>query len=425
MAQYTQSDFQQGPQYGELKDREITDWSPDVSQVNIGQMLQNPPLAPFCLGGRPEMRAYDPSVRERLAGWLIGDNPSVGRRGLISGLLGSSGLGIGFGLLDLTPAGIPFAVNEAIRARDPQAAVLAIVPGSAAGRAAMAAERSAVRGARELYNIENASRYTSMYNPPVKPLRPFEMDYPKGAPGEPGSRLTVDIDGKPLTAKYVVGRRVVGGADETLSPAELNAVTQATIGSLPEAVAQGALPKDAIGVYRTVPGPEGLRREIGVLKTLPEDTAKMAVDHEVGHMIDDLTGKYQRLDKGIAVSGIPQDGIKKELYQVYHDLNDPSSRRGQITPRRLQTRPEDFGYSGNDIEPEYMAEAIRAYLADPNYMKTMAPGTAARVREYVRNSPRLSKILQFNTLAPFLGAAGGAGMMAASDGSDPRSPDQI
>lgn len=347
----------------------------------------------------------------------------MGRRGLISGLLGSTGLGVGFELLDLTPAGIPFAVNEEIRARDLQAAVLAIVPGSAAGRTAMAADRGIVRGARELHNIENASRYTSMYNPPAKPLWPFEMDYPKGAPGEPGSRLAVDVDGQPLTARYIAGRRVVGGPDEAFTLAELDAITQAAIGQLPEAVAQGALPRNAIGVYRKVPRPEGLRREIGVLKTLPSDTRGKAVAHEVGHMIDDLTGDYLRLDQGIAVNGIPQNGIKKELYQVYHDLNDPSSRRGEITPRRLQTRPEDFGYRGNDIEPEYMAEALRAYLTDPNYMKTMAPGTAARLREYVRNSPQLSTILQLNSFAPFLGAAGGAGMMAASD-DDQRSPDQ-
>lgn len=118
------------------------------------------------------------------------------------------------------------------------------------------------------------------------------------------------------------------------------------------------------------------------------------------------------------MSAIPQDGIKKELYQVYHDLNDPSSRRGVTTARRFQTRPEDFGYKGNDIAPEYMAEALRAYMADPNYMKTMAPGTAARLRKYVRSHPQLSKILQLNTFAPFLGAVGAAGLAASPDDDD-------
>jgi hypothetical protein len=46
-----------------------------------------------------------------------------------------------------------------------------------------------------------------------------------------------------------------------------------------------------------------------------------------------------------------------------------------------------------------MADAIRAYMADPNYLKTVAPKTAARIREFVNENPRLSKIIQFNSLA--------------------------
>jgi hypothetical protein len=42
---------------------------------------------------------------------------------------------------------------------------------------------------------------------------------------------------------------------------------------------------------------------------------------------------------------------------------------------------------------------IRAYLADPNYLKTVAPKTAAAVREAVNSHPVLSKIIQFNTMA--------------------------
>ena len=45
-----------------------------------------------------------------------------------------------------------------------------------------------------------------------------------------------------------------------------------------------------------------------------------------------------------------------------------------------------------------MAEAIRAYLADPNYLKTVAPKTAAAIREAVNSHPILSKIIQFNTM---------------------------
>jgi len=46
---------------------------------------------------------------------------------------------------------------------------------------------------------------------------------------------------------------------------------------------------------------------------------------------------------------------------------------------------------------EYMAEAIRAYMADPNYIKTVAPQTAARIRQYVNSEPRLNHVIQFNS----------------------------
>lgn len=43
-----------------------------------------------------------------------------------------------------------------------------------------------------------------------------------------------------------------------------------------------------------------------------------------------------------------------------------------------------------------MAEAIRAYLANPNYLKTVAPDVAARIRSSVNANPELSPHIQFN-----------------------------
>ena len=47
---------------------------------------------------------------------------------------------------------------------------------------------------------------------------------------------------------------------------------------------------------------------------------------------------------------------------------------------------------------EYIAEAIRTYMIDPNYIKSVASDTAARIREYVNSNPRLNKMLQFNSI---------------------------
>jgi len=64
----------------------------------------------------PTMQAYQPSARDRLARALMGDSTSQARRNMVEGLFGSTGLGsTGMGLVDLTPAGIPLAGNEAQR----------------------------------------------------------------------------------------------------------------------------------------------------------------------------------------------------------------------------------------------------------------------------------------------------------------------
>ena len=59
-----------------------------------------------------------------------------------------------------------------------------------------------------------------------------------------------------------------------------------------------------------------------------------------------------------------------------------------------------------------MAEAIRAYMADPNYLKTVAPEVAARIRAAVNTDPILSPHIQFNSLAGLLAAGAGGGFLA-------------
>jgi hypothetical protein len=69
----------------------------------------------------PTLRPYEPSWRDRLATFLMGDaRPSPERRRFVEGLTGSSGLGsIGMGLADFVPGlGNVLAGNEAKRAYD-------------------------------------------------------------------------------------------------------------------------------------------------------------------------------------------------------------------------------------------------------------------------------------------------------------------
>jgi hypothetical protein len=95
-----------------------------------------------------------------------------------------------------------------------------------------------------------ASRSAGLYNPPVQPLRPFEADYPSGKwpggpPADAAGRLTQDIDGRPLVARWVVGRNVVGGKDQAVPAAELDAVGRAATGRGFEAAPPREIGSDA------------------------------------------------------------------------------------------------------------------------------------------------------------------------------------
>jgi hypothetical protein len=116
--------------------------------------------------------------------------------------------------------------------------------------------------------------------------------------------------------------------------------------------------------------------------------AERVIAHEVGHLIDDLAGR------------IPTTGLNTELRQVYNTLNTGWERTRHLTG------PQHLGYRGDDVPKELMAEALRAYMSNPNYLKTVAPRTAAAIREAVNSHPSLSRIVQLNSLAGMLGAGG-------------------
>jgi hypothetical protein len=238
-------------------------------------------------------------------------------------------------------------------------------------------------------NSTFASKNASIFDPPNKPLRAFEADYPNGAMADESGRLTHDIDGRPITAKTVVGRRMVGGEDEAFSPAQLDALSEALFGNKPEIVASREIGGDA-GRFKVSHDTDGNAvYQPFVSSLLTAEQAPRVAGHEIAHGIDYFGGHGR--------TGIPTDGLSRELGTVYHDLNDASWRRGQPTRPGLQTTPESFGYKGENLRAENMAEAIRSYMADPNYIKTIAPKTAERIRQYVNDNPRLSGTIQFNS----------------------------
>lgn len=241
--------------------------------------------------------------------------------------------------------------------------------------------REATSGAESL-----ASRSVSLYDPPVKTPRPFTADYPAGAPADAAGRLTADTEGRPLTARYVVGRKVVGGEDVSLSPAEYDALTEAGTGKPSTQVASRIIQGNA---GRTlVDRVTGLPVEVHLNRNLRPDKVALVHAHENAHVIDQLAGQ------------IPTKGLSDELKGVYNTLNNPNRAEGgaEAASWGKPVTPQVLGYKAEEIPREYRVEAIRAYMADPNYLKTVAPRTAAAIRQAVNSHPTLSKIIQFNTM---------------------------
>jgi hypothetical protein len=238
-----------------------------------------------------------------------------------------------------------------------------------------------------------------LYDPPPKPHRPFEADYPRTPRADASGRLLEDIEGRKLVAKYIVGPRTLNGPDETLTPAQLGKVTEALTGSQPRRVGQEELPQNVIGRYFS-PTKEHPFREMVILRSVDPVTRRRAVAHESGHMFHAIAGGRAPF-RGT-------DDIIDELFIIYNDLNNPILNAVRATGKEPDLAsspvfrnfgPKARGYRDEKVAEELLAEGFRAYFADPNYMKTVAPKTAAAIREFVNSHPELSKIIQFNTLA--------------------------
>jgi hypothetical protein len=95
-------------------------------------------------------------------------------------------------------------------------------------------------------------------------------------------------------------------------------------------------------------------------------------------MIDDFAAG----PKGMSIRG-----LKPEFETVYSTIN--SGQEG-LRPPKL---PQDFGYPRQEVTSEMVADAIHAYLTNPNYFKTVALRAAAAIRALWLH-PQLSKLIQ-------------------------------
>lgn len=372
---------------------------------------------------------YQPSWRDRLAQALMGDGrPSPARESFVRGLTGSAGLsGTGMGVLDATPLGAGFAVDDFRNAEtmtDRVMAGLAVLPTAASVAKPAARAMGDILGYMRPKTAANlAAKPSSMYDPPSRLPRAFEEDYPNGAQVNAAGNITRTIDGDPINpGAYVVGRAQDGGSDVALPGEALDKIAKAGTGRGLVVVPEGGLGKDS-GRYRKArlssdewealkpwerEASDGFRRSIDV--TINPDPAafERAARHEVSHLVNDIAGTGNVTKHGKPTIKRIDSAFQAELDAIYDHLNRPEKWKGGLFT------PGDKKYPKAEWADEYAAEAVRAYMTDPNYMKTVAPNTAKAIRKVNKNET-LNKVIQFNALA-WPGAALGVSAYRQNEG---------
>jgi hypothetical protein len=292
--------------------------------------------------------------------------------------------------------------ETAAAAGEPGAPAQAATPGD---RPATTAERPAGAMAAEDGSLSGSDapppsvriaegRGSGMYAPPGAPQRPFNFDYRETPRTDDSGRLLKDIEGRPLGARFVVGRQFAGKGDVPMTRAQMEAALMDLDIRLAE-VSKFPLDLDDENTSGIYLGDER-RRPVGdvlIKSTQSAEDRNLSLAHEFGHAIDHHASWFSDYLTRAEID---------ELRKVY------AAVRGRGRKKLIQ--PEDFGYSPNDVKGELAAEGFRAYLMDPNWFKAVAPRSATRFRAEVNRNKYLKHIIQFNSL-------GAAGLLSAGAGS--------
>ncbi len=276
----------------------------------------------------------------------------------------------------------------------------AVVPVESKAAPARTHDRSTANlDASEAARMTAGGEDAGMYEPPRKRQRPFAEDYPGDALTDRQGRLRHDIEGRPLRAAFVAGRRLLRKADERLSPDDIKkALAQLNINL--DYRDPRAFRERIGGEYYDYNSPKGSPfGDITINTKYKTSDQDIITAHEFGHAIDHFAGWFS--DK------LTSEEID-ELRDVYSDL------RGGWKKGAPRKQPEDFNYGVNKVNVELVAEGLRAYMSNPNYFKTVAPKAAATFRAAVNKNTLLKKVIQLNSL----GAIGLAGAGIRSQDQD-------
>src|SRR5262249_15275524 len=146
---------------------------------------------------------------------------------------------------------------------------------------------------------ERSSPWIAPFPPIPRPPRDFSLDYPKevlfdeagnlrkDVVDEAGNLLK-DIKGRPLTAKYIVGRRKLGEKDQGLSQNDIYSILGRDFDADVMPVPKSNLIPGTIGnTYMSNPP------VVKFWGDLPQDQTNTTLAHEMGHVIDEVVGRIE------------------------------------------------------------------------------------------------------------------------------------
>ncbi len=136
-----------------------------------------------------------------------------------------------------------------------------------------------------------ASSTPLIYNPLGKALRPLAKDYPNGAEFRPDGRIARDVEGRELNAPFVAGRVSGTGAEQAITPAQYDAISEAALGGPSLGVSKSRLGSGRVGAFeRTVVNNEP-NYAIKYDKSLGPNSQNLVIAHEIAHAVDELSSR--------------------------------------------------------------------------------------------------------------------------------------
>jgi hypothetical protein len=241
-------------------------------------------------------------------------------------------------------------------------------------------------GVRGIMGDAARAKVEAGYDIPNVKERPRDLSdhYNGRIPSEMG-RLTVDPEGRALTAPYIAGYRTVGGNRgldqvEAADIARRLGITDSGVSGL---TSEG---REVAGTY--VPTRRTGERRISVNSDMSPADQSRAFYHELGHGLDDIAGL--EFGKGGSVR-IPGGRLRDDVDEIYHQM-----ATGAESEMGRRAGPLSFGYPQSKVDSELVAEGFRAYMQNPVALKSLSPEFAKAMRDAVNSHPVISKYLQFN-----------------------------